>query len=131
VRANLLPADKVAAVQELRRQELHVLMVGDGINDAPALAAAAVGVALGARGAAISAAAADVVVLVDDVARVATAIEISQRTMRIILESIFFGLGASAVAMLLAAMGLIHPVAGAAIQEAIDVAVILNALRAR
>ncbi len=131
VQAGLLPAGKVAAVQAWRKQIPDLMMVGDGINDAPALASAAVGVALGARGAAISAAAADVVLLVDDVTRVADALEISHRTMRIIFECIFVGLGLSAAAMVAAGLGLIPPVAGAAIQEAIDAAVILNALRAR
>jgi heavy metal translocating P-type ATPase len=131
VMAGLMPADKVAAVQDIRRRTPDVLMVGDGINDAPALAAASVGIALGARGAAISAAAADVVLLVDDVTRVADALAVSQRTLRIVAQSIGFGLGLSIAAMGLAALGYIHPVAGAAIQEAIDVAVILNALRAR
>jgi len=131
VQAGLLPAGKVAAVQAWRKQIPDLMMVGDGINDAPALASAAVGVALGARGAAISAAAADVVLLIDDVTRVADALEISHRTMRIIFECIFVGLGLSAAAMVAAGLGLIPPVAGAAIQEAIDAAVILNALRAR
>ncbi len=131
VQAGLLPAGKVAAVQAWRKQVPDLMMVGDGINDAPALASAAVGVALGARGAAISAAAADVVLLVDDITRVADALAISHRTMRIIFECIFVGLGLSAAAMVAAGLGLIPPVAGAAIQEAIDAAVILNALRAR
>ena len=131
VRAELRPADKTAAVAELQRAEPGVLMVGDGINDAPALASAAVGVAMGARGAAISAAAADVVLLVDDVQRVGDAIAIGQRTMRVVRECILIGLGLSFVAMGAAAFGLIHPVVGAGIQEAIDLFVVLNALRAR
>ena len=131
VRAGLLPAEKVAAVQALRRRRPGVLMAGDGINDAPALAAAAVGVAMGARGAAISAAAADVVLLVDDVARVADAIDVGRRTLSIVRQSIVVGLGLSLLAMGAAAAGLIPPVAGAALQEAIDLAVVLNALRAR
>jgi heavy metal translocating P-type ATPase len=131
VRAELLPAEKVAAVQELRRRRPGVLMAGDGINDAPALAAAAVGVAMGARGAAISAAAADVVLLVDDVARVADAVDVGRRTLTIVRQSITFGLGLSVLAMAAAAAGFIPPVVGAAIQEGIDLAVVLNALRAR
>jgi cation transport ATPase len=131
VRAELLPAEKVAAVRELRRRRPGVLMAGDGINDAPALAAAAVGVAMGARGAAISAAAADAVLLVDDVSRVADAIEVGRRTLSIVRQSIVVGLGLSLLAMGAAAAGLIPPVAGAALQEAIDLAVVLNALRAR
>jgi P-type E1-E2 ATPase len=131
VRAGMLPAGKVETVQALRRDFPDLMMVGDGINDAPALAAASVGVALGARGAAISAAAADVVLLVDDVTRVADAVEISHRTLAIIWQSIVVGLGLSAIAMVGAGLGIIPPVVGAAIQEGIDAAVILNALRAR
>ena len=130
VRAGLLPGEKVAAVRALRRREPDVLMVGDGINDAPALAAAAVGVALGARGAAVSAAAADVVLLVDDVTRVADALAISRRTRGIVLQGIVGGLGLSLLAMAAAALGLLPPVAGAILQEAIDAVVVLNALRA-
>ena len=129
--AELLPAGKVAAVAALRQREPNLLMVGDGINDAPALASAAVGVAMGARGAAISAAAAEVVLLVDDVTRVADAIAIGQRTLRIVRECIYIGLGLSFIAMAAAGLGLIPVVIGAAIQEVIDLWVVLNALRAR
>jgi len=121
VRANLLPADKVAAV----------LMVGDGINDAPALAAATVGVAMGAHGTAVSAEAADVVLLVDDIARVGDAMVISRRMRRIALQSIGVGLGVSFALMIVASFGHITPAVGAVTQEALDAAVILNALRVR
>ncbi|HTR20007.1 MAG TPA: heavy metal translocating P-type ATPase [Gemmatimonadales bacterium] len=131
VLANLLPADKVAAVQDLKRRHEAVVMVGDGINDAPALAAATVGVALGAHGAAASAEAADVVLLVDDITRVAEAVAISQRMRRIAMQSIGVGLGVSTGLMVIAAAGHITPAIGALLQEALDAAVILNALRAR
>ncbi|HUL48857.1 MAG TPA: heavy metal translocating P-type ATPase [Gemmatimonadales bacterium] len=131
VRANLLPGDKVAAIRELKRRFGGVVMVGDGINDAPALAAATVGVALGAHGTAISAEAADVVLLVDDIARVGDAVAISRDMRRIALQSIGAGLGLSFVLMLVASFGLITPAAGAVMQEALDAAVILNALRVR
>jgi P-type E1-E2 ATPase len=131
VRANLLPADKVAAVRELARRHGNVLMVGDGINDAPALAAATVGVALGAHGTAVSAEAADVVLLVDDIARVGDALTISRRMRRIALQSIGVGLGVSFALMVIASLGYITPAAGAVMQEALDAAVILNALRVR
>ena len=131
VKADLLPAHKAAAVREVMDQHAAVVMVGDGINDAPALATATVGVALGAHGAAVSAEAADVVITVDDVERVADAVAIGQRTLRIARQSIGVGLGLSGIMMAIAAMGLIPPTLGAVLQEGLDVAVILNALRAR
>ncbi len=131
VRANLLPADKVAAVRDLTQRHGIVLMVGDGINDAPALAAATVGVAMGAHGTAVSAEAADVVLLVDDIARVGDAIAISRRMRRVVLQSIGVGLGVSFALMVVASLGHITPAAGAVMQEALDAAVILNALRVR
>ena len=131
VRAELLPAGKVEALGELRRTRAPVMMVGDGINDAPALAAASVGVAMGAHAPAAAAEAADIVLLVDDVSRVADTIEISRRTRRIALQSIGVGLGVSAAMMVIASFGLIAPPVGALLQEALDAAVILNALRAR
>jgi soluble P-type ATPase len=123
------PADKVDAVASEQRQ-YPTVMVGDGINDAPALAAADVGVAMGARGASASSEAADVVILVDRLDRVSEAIAIAKRTQRIALQSIIAGMGMSALAMGFAAMGYLPPIAGALTQEVIDVAVILNALRA-
>jgi heavy metal translocating P-type ATPase len=131
VRANLLPADKVTAVQELKSHRGAVVMVGDGINDAPALAAATVGIALGEHGPAASAAAADIVLLVDDLSRVGDAIALSQRMRRIILQSIGVGLGVSFALMIVASTGRIPPSMGAVLQEVLDAAVIVNALRAR
>jgi len=131
VEANLLPAQKVEEVRELTRRYGRTIMVGDGINDAPALASATVGVAMGAHGTGISSEAADIVLLVDDVTKVADAIEIGQRMLRVAKESIFFGLGASFVLMVIASLGFIQPAVGALLQEVIDVTVILNALRAR
>jgi len=128
-RGDLLPEGKVAFVHELAREGYHVLMVGDGTNDAPALSAANVGVALASHGGGISAEAADVVVLADDLGRVGDAIEIGERTMRIARESIWLGLGLSAAAMVAAGLGLLAPTAGALLQEVIDVAAIGNALR--
>jgi P-type E1-E2 ATPase len=127
---DLLPADKVDVVRRLSAQGERVLMVGDGTNDAPALSAAAVGVALASHGGGITAEAAGVVVLADDVTRVADAVRIGQRTMRIARQSIWAGLGMSAAAMVVASFGMIPPAAGALLQEGIDIAVILNALRA-
>ncbi len=129
VRADLKPEEKVAVVHA-ERAHGPVMMVGDGVNDAPALAAADVGMAMGARGAAASAEAADVVLLVDQVARITPAIAISRRARTIALQSVWVGLGLSGAGMVAAAFGYLTPVQGALIQEAIDVAVILNALRA-
>ena len=129
VLANRVPSDKVEAVAV--EQKLNpTLMVGDGINDAPALAAADVGIAMGARGASASSEAADVVILVDRLDRVSDAVSIARRTRGIAVQSIGVGMALSGVAMLAAAFGWLTPVAGALTQEAIDVAVILNALRA-
>ena len=128
-RGDLLPAEKVETVRELIAAGERVLMVGDGTNDAPALGAATIGIALAGHGGGISAEAADVVLLVDDVTRVADAIRISRRTLRVARQSIWIGLGLSGVAMGFAGFGLIAPIIGALLQEAIDVAVIVNALR--
>jgi len=126
---DLLPAEKVDVVIAERRKA-SVMMIGDGVNDAPALAAADVGVAMGARGAAASSESADVVLLVDHLARLPAALLVAQRTRRIALQSVFAGLSLSLLAMVAAAFGYLPPVQGALLQEVIDVAVILNALRA-
>jgi heavy metal translocating P-type ATPase len=129
VLADRVPSDKVDAVRS--EQRLHpTVMVGDGINDAPALACADVGIALGARGASASSEAADVVILADRLDRVGEAVVIAQRARRIAVESIVAGMGLSMLAMLAATFGWLMPVPAAIAQEVIDVAVILNALRA-
>jgi heavy metal translocating P-type ATPase len=129
VLAQRTPADKVDAVRAERAYGPTV-MVGDGINDAPALAAADVGVALGARGATASSEAADVVLVVDRLDRLAEGMQIARRARSIALQSVLLGMGLSAAAMVAAVAGFLTPVAGAFLQEAIDVAAILNALRA-
>ncbi len=129
VLADRVASDKVDAVRS--EQRLHpTIMVGDGINDAPALASADVGIALGARGASASSEAADVVILADRLDRVGEAIMIAQRARRIAIQSIVAGMGLSTLAMLAATFGWLMPVPAAIVQEVIDVAVILNALRA-
>ena len=129
VLADRVPSDKVDAVR-VEQQLAPTLMVGDGINDAPALAAADVGIALGARGASASSEAADVVILADRLDLVGEGIAIAQRARRIAIESIIVGMSLSALAMLAALAGWLQPVPAAIVQEVIDVAVILNALRA-
>ncbi|HEY2377226.1 MAG TPA: heavy metal translocating P-type ATPase [Gemmatimonadaceae bacterium] len=129
-RGDLLPEGKVTVVQQLVREGYHVLMVGDGTNDAPALSAAHVGVALASQGGGISAEAADVVVLADDVSRVADAVEIGHHTLDVARQSIWLGLGLSIIAMIAASFGSIAPTIGALLQEVIDIASIANALRA-
>ncbi|MCF1645600.1 heavy metal translocating P-type ATPase [Streptomyces indiaensis] len=129
VRSGLGPADKVTAVRAERDRAVTV-MVGDGVNDAPALAAADVGVAMGARGSTASSEAADIVLTADRVDRLADAVFVAVRARRIAVQSALGGMLLSLAAMATAAAGLLPPVAGAVLQEGIDVAVILNALRA-
>ena len=127
---DMLPGDKVEVVKRLVDSGESVVMIGDGTNDAPALGTATVGVALASHGRGIATEAADVILLADDPARVLDAIDISRRTMRIARQSIWFGLAVSIVGMIFAAAGRLAPIAGAAVQEAVDLAVIINALRA-
>ncbi len=129
IHARLDPAGKLAILARLSAGK-HAIMVGDGINDAPALAAAGIGVAMGARGAAASAEAADVILMVDRLDRLAEAVHLARTSRRIAGQSVALGMGLSLIAMLVAAIGLLAPVYGAALQEVIDVVAIANALRA-
>ncbi|HWS58707.1 MAG TPA: heavy metal translocating P-type ATPase, partial [Actinotalea sp.] len=129
VLADCDPSDKLEAIRR-ESAEAATIMVGDGINDAPALAAASVGVALAARGATASSEAADVVLTVDRVDALADAILIARRSRRIALQAVGVGMGLSLAAMLAAAAGLLPPAAGAVLQEVIDVLAIGLALRA-
>ena len=129
VRAEQTPEDKVSRVRA-EREHAVTIMVGDGVNDAPALAAATVGVAMGAHGATASSEAADIVLTTDRLDRLADAMFVARRTRRIALQSAVTGMVLSCVAMGVAAAGLLPAAAGALLQEAIDLTVILNALRA-
>jgi len=128
VHAELLPPEKVRIAAELRPRP--VMMVGDGVNDAPVLAASDVGVALGAKGATAAGDAADVVLLVDSLATVVDAVAIGRHTLRVALTAIWIGIGLSTGLMLVAMTGAIPAVAGALVQELVDLATILYALRA-
>jgi heavy metal translocating P-type ATPase len=129
VRAGLTPAAKLEIVRDEQRRG-PVIMTGDGINDAPALALADVGIAMGARGSTASSEAADAVLTVDRLSRLGEVAALARRTRAIARQSVVAGMGLSLAAMGVAAAGLLPAVWGALLQEAIDVAVILNALRA-
>ncbi|WP_144672075.1 heavy metal translocating P-type ATPase [Arthrobacter sp. U41] len=128
VRAECLPPDKVEAVRSLPLRP--VMMVGDGVNDAPVLAVADVGIAMGARGSTAAGESADVVIILDDLSKAASAVRIGQRTVKVALQSIWIGIGLSVALMVAAAAGYIPAIAGALSQELVDLATILNALRA-
>lgn len=128
VHGECLPADKVTLVAGLTPR--RVMMVGDGVNDAPVLAASDVGIALGARGATAASESADVVILVDDLSRVSQAVSIGQSTIRIALQSIWLGIIISVGLMVVAAAGFLPAIVGALLQEVVDLVAILGALRA-
>ncbi|MTB89053.1 cadmium-translocating P-type ATPase [Aeromicrobium senzhongii] len=128
VEAELLPEDKVRIVRDA--EPGPVMMVGDGVNDAPVLAVADVGVAMGARGSTAASQSADVVIVRDDISRAAVAVSVGQRTLRVAKESIWVGIALSVVLMLVAAFGVIPAIVGALLQEVVDLVAIANALRA-
>jgi P-type E1-E2 ATPase len=128
VSADCLPADKLRVIEAVVNKP--VAFVGDGVNDAPVLTAADVGIALGARGSAAASESADVVIMLDDLSRVGTAVDVAQRTFFIARQSILIGIFISVGLMLIFATGHFKPIWGAILQEVVDVTVIFNALRA-
>ncbi len=128
-RSQCLPEDKLREIHALKQSSSPVIMVGDGINDAPALVAADMGIALGSRGSTAASEAGDVVITVNTLERVVEAFHIGKRVLTVARQGIFIGIGCSILLMFLAAFGIIPPVLGAILQEIIDVITILNALR--
>lgn len=131
VHAQCLPKEKIAVLNQAPESDRPVIMVGDGVNDAPALAIADIGIAMGARGSTAASESADAVILKDDLTRVSEAVKISQDTMRIARQSVLIGIFICVFLMLVASTGIIPALLGAALQEVVDTVSILSALRAR
>ncbi len=130
VQAECLPEDKLILVKEYEKKGKPVVMIGDGVNDAPSLAQASVGVALSSHGGTVATDIADAVIMVDDLEKIVTLVKISRRTTTIAKQSMFFGMGLSILAMGAAFGGYLPPIQGALLQEGIDMIMIVNALRA-
>ncbi len=131
VKADLLPEDKIAALKAVPDDRHPLFMVGDGVNDAPSLATADVGIAMGANGSTAASETADVVILKDDLAKVAKAVAISKDTLRIAKQAVLIGIAICTALMLIASLGVIPAFIGAMLQEVIDTVSILWALKAR
>ncbi|KRN56779.1 heavy metal translocating P-type ATPase [Carnobacterium divergens] len=131
VNAECLPGDKIAALKEIPDSERPIIMVGDGVNDAPSLTIADIGIAMGAHGSTAASESADVVILKDDLSKVSTVIQLSKDTMKIAKESVLLGILICTILMLVASTGIIPALLGAALQEVVDVVSIFSALRAR
>ena len=129
--AECLPQDKINVLKNIAKTERPLIMVGDGINDAPALAIADVGIAMGAHGSSAASESADAVILKDDLSRVATAVEVAQDTMKIARQSVLIGIFICVGLMLIASTGVIPALIGAMLQEVVDTVSILSALRAK
>lgn len=131
IKSELLPQDKLNYLSDIQESGERVAMAGDGINDAPALALADVGIAMGARGASAASESADVIIIKDDIYKIAQLVTISQDTMRIAKEAVLIGLGLSSIFMIFAAFGFIPAVIGAILQEGLDIFSMFWAIRAR
>ena len=129
--ADCLPQDKINRLKETASQERPIIMVGDGVNDAPALVTADVGIAMGAHGSTTASESADAVILKDDLSKVAMAVKISKDTMTVARQSVLIGLFICLFLMLVASTGIIPTLIGAMLQEVVDTVSILSALRAR
>lgn len=131
VYAECLPEEKINVIKTLSDADRPGIMVGDGVNDAPALAVADIGIAMGAHGSTAASESADAVILKDDLSRVSAAVRLSQDTMQIARQSVLIGIVICVILMLIASTGVIPALLGAALQEVIDTVSILSALRAR
>lgn len=131
VYAHCLPQDKISVLKNTKKEERPIVMVGDGVNDAPALAVADIGIAMGAHGSTAASESADAVILKDDLTRVSTAVKVAQDTMKIARQSVLIGIFICVGLMLVASTGVIPALLGAALQEVVDTVSILSALRAK
>ncbi|MEI6581211.1 MAG: HAD-IC family P-type ATPase [bacterium] len=129
LQAELLPEQKVEWLKKIQKEYGPMAMVGDGVNDAPALAVASVGIAMASHGATAASETGDIVIMVNNMHRVHDALHIAQNAMKLAKQGIFFGMGVSVILMVLALLGYITPIFGALMQEILDVIVIMNALR--
>ncbi|MCP8848225.1 cadmium-translocating P-type ATPase [Latilactobacillus curvatus] len=131
VHAGCLPVDKIHLIEQVPQDQRPLIMVGDGVNDAPSLASADVGIAMGAHGATAASESADVVILKDDLGRVSRAVQIARDTMRVARQAVLIGIAICIGLMLIASTGIVPALVGALFQEVVDTVSILYALRAR